>query len=152
MFVRREKNPFIPLVKTYLWTVYLNYYNVPFSGRGSSAAAPRTQRDFSSSIGYGRGGSRSQQTLSLLTEHVNKKTHTHAELIRKTITPPFKMFQSTAVRMTSNFPLFHFMSHGIQMRRLMMPFNGIYKCYLSNISPQPVISDNSRHFIKAASY
>lgn len=61
------------------------------------------------------------------------------------------MFQRTAVRMTSHFPLFHFMSHSIQMRRLMMPFNGIYKRYLSDALPQPVTTDNNRHFIKATS-
>lgn len=106
---------------------------------------PELKGIFHPQLGMGMGGGRSgsQQTLSLLTEHVNKQTHTHTELIRKTITPPSIMFQCTAVRMTSNFPLFHFMSHGIQMRRLMMPFNGIYKRYLSKTSPQPVIFDNN---------
>lgn len=53
------------------------------------------------------------------------------------------MFQRTAVRMTSNFPLFYFMSLSIQMRRLMMPFTGIYGRHLSDASLQSAISDNS---------
>lgn len=52
------------------------------------------------------------------------------------------MFQCAAVRVTSNFPLFNFMSHGIQMRRLMMPFNGIYTCYPSQTWPQPDTVDS----------
>lgn len=53
------------------------------------------------------------------------------------------MFQCTAVRMTSNLPLFYFMSLSIQMRRLMMPFTRIYGRHLSNTSLQPAIFDNS---------
>lgn len=39
-----------------VWTFYFNYNNVHVSGRGSCAAAPRAQRDFSSSIECGEGG------------------------------------------------------------------------------------------------
>lgn len=56
LFAHKGKNPIISLVNRNLSTVDSNYCNVLFSSRGSSAAAPGAQRDFSSSTGYGGEG------------------------------------------------------------------------------------------------
>lgn len=124
MSVQSHVFVFVSHTTASIWHLKADVYlkdNDSFSAQAVLKAVFKAQRGFSSTFlckreGGGRvwGGakSRSQQTLSLLTENIRKQTHTHAELIRKTITTAFKRFQRAAVRMTSDrtFP-FHVAPH-----------------------------------------